>query len=87
VPLVGDGNIDIILPINSSGKVSASVVYQGPIKAPIRKGDKVAVLRVTSTESSATNEIPLYAGDDVAQSNFAMRGLDSLFVLAFGWLL
>jgi len=87
VPLVGDGNIDIILPVNSSGKVSASVVYQGPIKAPIRKGDKVAVLRVTSTESSATNEIPLYAGDDVAQSNFAMRGLDSLFVLAFGWLL
>jgi len=87
VPLVGAGNIDIILPINSSGKVSASVVYQGPIKAPIRKGDKVAVLRVTSTESSATNEIPLYAGDDIAQSNFAMRGLDSLFVLAFGWLL
>ncbi len=87
VPLVGNGNIDIILPVNSSGKVSASVVYQGPIKAPIRKGDRVAVLRVISTESSATNDIPLYAGDDIAQSNFAMRGLDSLFVLAFGWLL
>jgi D-alanyl-D-alanine carboxypeptidase (penicillin-binding protein 5/6) len=87
VPLVGDGNINIILPATSSGKVSASVVYQGPIKAPIRKGDKVAVLRITSAESSATNEIPLYAGDDIGQSNFAMRGLDSLFVLAFGWLL
>jgi serine-type D-Ala-D-Ala carboxypeptidase (penicillin-binding protein 5/6) len=87
VPLVGDGNINIILPATSSGKVSASVVYQGPIKAPIRKGDKVAVLRITSAESSATNDIPLYAGDDIDQSNFAMRGLDSLFVLAFGWLL
>jgi D-alanyl-D-alanine carboxypeptidase (penicillin-binding protein 5/6) len=87
VPLVGDGNINIILPATSSGKVSASVVYQGPIKAPIRKGDKVAVLRITSAESSATNEIPLYAGDNIGQSNFAMRGLDSLFVLAFGWLL
>jgi serine-type D-Ala-D-Ala carboxypeptidase (penicillin-binding protein 5/6) len=87
VPLVGDGDINIILPANATGKVTASIVYQGPIKAPIRKGDQVAVLRVTSAESQATNEIPLYAGDDIGQSNFAMRGLDSLLVLAFGWLL
>jgi D-alanyl-D-alanine carboxypeptidase (penicillin-binding protein 5/6) len=87
VPLVGDGNINIILPATASGKVSASIVYDGPIKAPIRKGDQVAVLRVTSAESSATNDIKLYAGDDIDQSNFAMRGLDSLLVLAFGWLL
>ena len=87
VPLVGDGNINIILPATASGKVSASIVYNGPIKAPIRKGDQVAVLRVTSAESSATNDIKLYAGDDIDRSNFAMRGLDSLLVLAFGWLL
>ena len=87
VPLVGDGNINIILPASATGKVSASIVYNGPIKAPIHKGDQVAVLRVTSAESQATNEIPLYAGDDIGQSNFAMRGLDSLLVLAFGWLL
>ena len=87
VPLVGDGNIKIILPTNATGKVTASIVYEGPIKAPIRKGDQVAVLRVTSAESQATNDIPLYAGDDIDRSNFAMRGLDSLLVLAFGWLL
>ena len=87
VPLVGDGNINIILPANATGKVTALIVYEGPIKAPIRKGDQVAVLRVTSAESQATNDIPLYAGDDIDRSNFAMRGLDSLLVLAFGWLL
>ena len=87
VPLVGNGNINIILPANATGKVSASIVYNGPIKAPIRKGDQVATLRVTAAESQATNDIPLYAGDDIGRSNFAMRGLDSLFVLAFGWLL
>lgn len=87
VPLVGEGNINIILPANATGKVTAQIVYDGPIKAPIRKGDQVATLRVTSAESQATNDIPLYAGDDIGQSNFAMRGLDSLFVLAFGWLL
>ncbi|MET0841048.1 MAG: D-alanyl-D-alanine carboxypeptidase family protein [Methyloceanibacter sp.] len=87
VPLVGDGNINIILPVTTSGKVSASIVYDGPIKAPIKKGDQVAILRITSDDSSATNEIPLYAGDDIGQSNFAYRGIDSLLVLAFGWLL
>jgi len=87
VPLVGDHNIDIILPTNSSGKITAQILYDGPIKAPIRKGDKVAVLRVTADDTSATNDIPLYAGQDIEQSNFAMRGLDSLMVLAFGWML
>lgn len=87
VPLVGNDNIDIILPFNTSGQVTAQIVYDGPIKAPIRKGDQVATLRVTAADTKATNDIPLYAGEDVGQSNFAMRGLDSLFVLAFGWLL
>jgi D-alanyl-D-alanine carboxypeptidase (penicillin-binding protein 5/6) len=87
VPLVGDKDIDIILPAGSSGKVSAQIVYDGPIKAPIRKGDKVAVLRVTAADTGATNDIPLYAGEDITSSNFAWKGLDSLFNLAFGWLL
>jgi serine-type D-Ala-D-Ala carboxypeptidase (penicillin-binding protein 5/6) len=87
VPLVGDRNIDIILPTNSSGKITAQIVYDGPIKAPIRKGDKVAVLRITADDTAATNDIPLFAGQDIEQSNFAMRGLDSLMVLAFGWML
>ena len=87
VPLVGNNNIDIILPFNTSGQVTAQIVYDGPIKAPIRKGDQVARLRITAADTKATNDIPLYAGEDVGQSNFAMRGLDSLFVLAFGWML
>jgi len=87
VPLVGQGSINIILPATADPRIKAAIVYNGPIKAPIRKGDKVAVLRVTSADSTSTNDIPLYAGDDIDQSNFAMRGLDSLLVLAFGWLL
>jgi D-alanyl-D-alanine carboxypeptidase (penicillin-binding protein 5/6) len=87
VPLVGNSDIDVILPVGSNGKVAAQIVYNGPIKAPIRKGDQVAMLRVTASDTGATNDIPLYAAEDIGSSNFAMRGLDSLFVLAFGWLL
>lgn len=87
VPLVGAEDIDVILPLGSSGKVAAQIVYNGPIKAPIKKGTPVAALRVTAADTGAINDIPLYAGEDIGSSGFAMRGLDSLFVLAFGWLL
>jgi D-alanyl-D-alanine carboxypeptidase (penicillin-binding protein 5/6) len=42
---------------------------------------------VEGVELKTKNEIPLYAGEDIAPSGFAWRGLDSLFVLAFGWAL
>ena len=87
VPLVGDGEIDLLLPATATGAVSAEIIYNGPIKAPIKKGDQIATLRVNAAESTATNEIPLYAGEDIKSSGFAMRGIDSLLVLAFGWLL
>ena len=87
VPLVGDGEIDLLLPATATGAVSAEIYYDGPIKAPIRKGDQIATLRVNVAESSATNEMPLYAGEDIGASSFYMRGIDSLLVLAFGWLL
>lgn len=87
VPLVGDGEIDLLLPATATGAVSAEIIYNGPIKAPIKKGDQIAILRVNAAESTATNEIPLYAGEEIKSSGFAMRGIDSLLVLAFGWLL
>jgi len=87
VPLVGDGAIDLLLPASATGAVSGEIIYQGPIKAPIKKGDQIATLKVKSSELAAVNEIPLYAGEDINSSGFAMRGIDSLLVLAFGWLL
>lgn len=87
VPLVGNGAIDLLLPASATGAVSGEIVYDGPIKAPIKKGDQIAILKVKAAELEAVNEIPLYAGEDINSSNFAMRGIDSLLVLAFGWLL
>lgn len=87
VPLVGEGDINILLPTASSGAVTATIHYEGPIKAPIKKGAQIATLRISSPESQATNEIPLYAGMDIEQSNFLWRGLDSLGCLAICWIL
>jgi serine-type D-Ala-D-Ala carboxypeptidase (penicillin-binding protein 5/6) len=65
-------------------KLSAKVVYDGPLKPPVRQGDQVARLRVTSS-TGAVNEVPLYAAEDVQPGGVMRKGLDSLIYLAFRW--
>jgi D-alanyl-D-alanine carboxypeptidase (penicillin-binding protein 5/6) len=85
LPLVGNGEVNVLLPrLSANQKLKAEIVYQGPLKPPIKKGDAVAYLRVTSP-SEATYEVPLYAAEDVAAGGVFRRGLDSLFHLATRW--
>lgn len=86
VPLKGEGEVYVVLPRfdKEKPKLYAEVVYKGPLKPPIKQGDEVAYLRVTSS-TNAVNEIPLYAADDVAEGGVMRRGLDTLAVLALRW--
>ena len=86
VPLAGSGELAVILPrFPANQKLKAEIIYKGPLKTPVRKGDQVALLRVTSS-SQAVNELPLYAMEDVAAGGMTRRGLDSLLHMAFRWL-
>jgi D-alanyl-D-alanine carboxypeptidase (penicillin-binding protein 5/6) len=87
LPLVGTNGVSVILPKSQANqRLRAELVYRSPLKAPIRKGDTVATLRVT-TANQAVNEIPLQAGEDVAPSGVVRRGLDTLVHMAFRWAL
>ena len=86
VPLIGNGDITVWLPRFPAGqRLRGEIVYASPLKAPIKKGDEVARLRVTSS-SSAVQEVPLLAAEDVAEGGMMRRGLDSLAHLAFRWI-
>ncbi|PPD28569.1 MAG: D-alanyl-D-alanine carboxypeptidase [Hyphomicrobium sp.] len=85
VPLVGQGDVAVILPrFPANQKLRAEIIYSGPLKAPLKRGDQVAKLRVTSS-SSAVNEVPLFASEDVAVAGIMRRGIDSLVHMAFKW--
>jgi D-alanyl-D-alanine carboxypeptidase (penicillin-binding protein 5/6) len=87
VSLTGKGPIMVILPrVPPNPKLRAEITYTGPLKPPIKKGDRVATLQVTSP-SNTVNEVPLYAAEDVEPSGIVRRGLDSLAYLALGWVL
>lgn len=83
----GEGDLAVILPrYPANQKLKAEIIYKGPLKTPIRKGDRVAMLRVTSS-SQAVNEVPLYAAEDVEGGGVIRRGLDTILHMAFRWAL
>jgi serine-type D-Ala-D-Ala carboxypeptidase (penicillin-binding protein 5/6) len=86
VPVTGNGDVNVILPrFVQNQKLRAELVYDYPLKPPIKKGDPVAKLRVTSS-TNTTNEVQLYAAEDVEPSGMWRRGIDSLALRAFSWI-
>ncbi|MBV1695552.1 MAG: D-alanyl-D-alanine carboxypeptidase [Hyphomicrobiales bacterium] len=86
VPLTGEGDVMVLLPRTPANpRLRADIIYNSPIKAPVSKGDRVAILRVKAT-NDATTEVPLYAAEDVPAAGRMRRGLDSLIHMAFGWM-
>ncbi len=82
VPLTGKGDVMVVLPrFPPNPKLRAEIVYQGPLKAPLKKGEQVAMLRVT-TPNRAVSEAPLYVAEDVDSGGILRRGVDTLAVMA-----
>ncbi len=87
LPLTGNGGgVSVLLPRAAANqRLRAEIIYNSPLKPPIRKGEPVAKLRVTSAMNT-TSEVPLYAAEDVPEAGLMRRGLDSLAYLALGWI-
>ncbi len=81
VGLVAPRQLTVTLPAGLDPAISAKVVYQGPIKAPIKAGQHIADLIVSSPDMPA-QRLPLVADKDVAEAGFfgrAWSGLTSFF--------
>ena len=72
VPLVPLEDVSMLMPVTSEGNVSAEVIYNGPITAPITKDQKIAELVITPPGLPETR-IPLVAGNDVPTGGFVSR--------------
>ncbi len=80
VGLIAPQNLQAVVAAGSNPKVTMKVVYDGPIKAPIKKGQHIADLAV-STSDTPVQLMPLVAAEDVAKAGFlrsAWLGLLSL---------
>ena len=72
VPLVTKRGITVTLPRKVTKDIKVAAVFDGPIPAPIRKGDRLANLVITAP-GITPQEIPLLAGADVERLGFFGR--------------
>ncbi|MEZ0170778.1 D-alanyl-D-alanine carboxypeptidase family protein [Microvirga sp. TS319] len=84
LPLVSLKPIRVLVPRGDSERVTARILYTGPLKAPIQKGDEVARLQVNRGEMQAL-ELPLYANEDIREGTLSQRALDGLLEFGTGW--
>ena len=85
VSLVAPHNLAVTVPAGlAGGATSLKIRYQGPVAAPIAKGQHIADLVIT-TGDTPPQVVPLVAGEDVGRAGFFGRiwlGLKSLFGMA-----
>jgi len=85
VPLVAGRAIAVTYPAGAvGGDPKLKIAYQGPLKAPIAKGQQVAELVVT-TPDGTVQRMPLVAGEAVGEASFFGRlwlGLKQLVGMA-----
>ncbi|MET0182636.1 MAG: hypothetical protein ABW199_07100, partial [Caulobacterales bacterium] len=69
VPLVSKDGVVIGVPHAQRASMTAHIVYQGPIRAPIEEGAEIAKL-VVETPGVAAREYPLVAGRRIGGANW-----------------
>ena len=76
VALVSPTPIRLLVPRAMSEKLSAKVVYSGPVPAPVEKGQRIGTLKV-SRGDHVVLEVPLQAGEDVGSGSLHQRAFDA----------
>lgn len=85
VQLKAKGAVDLLLPIANRDKVTARIIYNGPLPAPVETGQPVGTLRVWIGDTMS-RETPVFAAETVEVGSLPRRAADAVKELAVGWL-
>jgi len=83
VNIVSKEDFYLTVPKRKKNTIKAFIEYNGPIEAPIKKDEKLAILKIFVSEE-LTKEIDLYSSEDIGKSNIFSRILTSLNYLVWG---
>lgn len=77
--------IGVMLPKEGRDRVTARIVYQGPVVAPVEAGQRVGALKVWVGDA-VVQETPLFAAEAVGLGSLPSRALGAIEELAVGWM-
>jgi D-alanyl-D-alanine carboxypeptidase (penicillin-binding protein 5/6) len=83
VNLVGRRAISMLIPRNNHDRISAKIVYSGPVPAPVQEGQRIGTLRVYRGTNVAL-EVLLQAAETVERGNLSRRAFDAASELIIG---
>lgn len=86
VPLVTQRAIAATVPVGQDANVRVVAQFDGPVRAPIRKGDQIGKVVVSAAPGARPVEYPLFAGADVPRLGAFGRAVGVIRHYLFGWM-
>ncbi len=83
VPLVAGREVKLMSQRGVRDRIVARVVYTGPVRPPVQKGQRIGALKVWRGESVVL-EVPLQAAEPVEQGGLPRQALDAVTELFYG---
>jgi len=83
--VIGKTKKDVFITLSKKDirNFKAQIVYEGPIKAPIYKGEEIAKINIYK-KNELISSVPIYASEDVKKINFFKSVFTSLNYLIWG---
>ncbi|WP_159585807.1 D-alanyl-D-alanine carboxypeptidase family protein [Chelativorans xinjiangense] len=78
-------SLSVLVPLGEPGRLSARIVYQGPVPAPVEEGAEVGTLQIWLGDT-LSQEAPLYAAESVAKGTLRQRAVGAMGELLIGWM-
>jgi D-alanyl-D-alanine carboxypeptidase (penicillin-binding protein 5/6) len=83
VPLQAPGSVSLLVPKGSSERITARIVYSGPVRAPVQEGQAIGRLKVWRGDNLVL-EVPLHAAEAVAKGGITGRAFDAATEFVIG---
>jgi D-alanyl-D-alanine carboxypeptidase (penicillin-binding protein 5/6) len=83
VPLVAGREVRVMMPKSGGDRLTARIVYNGPVPAPIAKGTPVGQLKVWRNDNVILS-MPLQAAEPVERGGLSKRAFDAVSELMIG---
>jgi D-alanyl-D-alanine carboxypeptidase (penicillin-binding protein 5/6) len=83
VPLVAGREVRVMMPKSGGDRLTARIVYNGPVPAPVALGTPVGVLKVWRNDNVIL-QMPLKAAEPVERGGLSKRAFDAVSELMIG---
>ncbi|MDQ6438040.1 D-alanyl-D-alanine carboxypeptidase family protein [Mesorhizobium sp. LHD-90] len=77
--------VTALVPAENQDLLTARIVYDGPVAAPVEQGAPIGRLEIWAGET-LSRQVPLVAAEPVALGRLHRRALDAVSELAIGWM-